>query len=202
MNYEKLYRDFCKFLINAAPTSTNQITKNVKEFFKINFEKNYHVLCSGQNTVEYLCDVLVTNFNPKEIISKNALDAPIINRFVYLAVESELGGTGGSSPYGVMKNVIEDFLKLLIINSHYRVLVFTSLPYKSEFEVDHVSARINTLRSIYDATMNKHSGMLLIHLAGTQPRSTQVQAVAGPESLRGFIFGLEAGSVNEITTAS
>lgn len=199
MKYEELYREFCVYLNAEVPMSTEQITDCVKRFFEAQFEEDYSVLCSGKNTTEYLCDVLVTNFNPKRIIEERTLDVLVNNPFAYMAVESELGGTGGSSAYGVMKNVVEDFLKLLLVRARYRVLIFTSLPYKVELERDHVIARVNTLRSIYDTAIDQHEGMLLIHLAGTQPRSKQVQAVANTEALRGFVFGSEAGSVREIS---
>ncbi|MGM0521565.1 MAG: hypothetical protein ACQEQ6_05705 [Pseudomonadota bacterium] len=97
-----------------------------------------------------------------------------------------------------MKNVAEDFLKLLIINARFRVMVFTSLPYRHERDQDFVASRVQTLRDIYNRALPHSEGMLLVHMRGSQPRSRQVQANVDANSIRGFVFGCERGSIREI----
>ena len=95
-----------------------------------------------------------------------------------------------------MKNVVEDYLKLLIVRCRHRAMVFTSLPYAKE--QDHVLGRVEVLRDLYQRTPGLNSGVLLIHLKGSQPNSSQVQATVNAESIRGFEVSADGSSVNEI----
>ena len=131
------------------------------------------------------------------IVKARSLELSSDNISVFLAVESELGGTGASSAYGVMKNVVEDYLKLLIIRCAYRVMVFTSLPYSGEG--DHVANRAETLRELYSRSPGIDGGALLVHLKGSKPKSTQVQAQVAADAIRGFVISTDGKSVNEIT---
>ena len=142
--------------------------------------------------------VMVTSFTPLNILDNtgNTIvvpDTPIIN---YIAVESELGGTGGSSAYGVQKNVVEDYVKLLLVNSKYKIMVFTSLPYSGE--LNHVANRVNNLKDIYIKVCPNEQGVLLVHLAGSQPVSTQVQASVS--DITGYIISGNGQHVGKITT--
>lgn len=95
-----------------------------------------------------------------------------------------------------MKNVAEDYLKLLVVRCQYRAMIFTSLPYSGE--QDHVLNRVEVLRSLYQRTPGLNSGVLLIHLKGSQPNSTQVRALVNAESIRGFEVAADGLSVQEI----
>lgn len=196
LNYTSLFSELRSYLLSKNPVATIDITKEIKAFFRAKFSSNYNVLCSHTESNEYLTDVLVTTFNPKAIVQKRTLQVIPPTVSVILAAESELGGVGASSAYGVMKNVVEDYLKLLVIRCQYRVMVFTSLPYANED--DHVRNRVEVLRSLYQRSADLSSGVLLVHLSGTQPISTQVQALVNKQSIRGFEISANGQSAQEI----
>lgn len=201
MNYASLFSELRSHLLSSAPSATIDITKEIKEFFREKFASSHNVQCSRNESCEYLTDVLVTTFNPKAVVEKRTLEVIPSEICVVLAVESELGGVGASSAYGVMKNVVEDYLKILVVRCQYRVMIFTSLPYAGEFE--HVHKRVEVLRSLYQRTPGLSSGVLLVHLNGSQPVSTQVQAFVNAQSIRGFEVSSDGLSVQEINlTAS
>lgn len=196
LSYASLFNGFREHLIAKQPVSTKEITRCIKDFFRELFESEFRVLCSHSKGNEYLTDILVTDFLPKFAVKKRTFEMMNQSFGVYLAAESELGGTGASSAFGVMKNVVEDYLKLLMIHCRYRVMIFTSLPYANE--LNHVDNRVETLRELYVRTSGVRSGMLLVHLAGTQPRSTQVQVSVTASSFRGFIVSEDGSTVQEI----
>lgn len=196
LNYTELFDSFKKHLLLNQPVSTKDITVCIKNFFLKKFSEKFNVLCSHSKGNEYLTDILVTDFDPKVVLEKRTFEMENQSFGVYLAAESELGGTGASSAYGVMKNVVEDYLKLLMIHCRYRVMIFTSLPYSDED--NHLGNRVETLRELYIRTSGVRSGMLLIHLASTQPRSTQVQVSVTESSLRAFIVSEDGRTAHEI----
>ena len=195
--FHQLYIDMRGFLLRERPVATTAITDAIKHFFRLRFVANHTVLCSHSGSTEYLTDVLVTTFNPKSVVAKRSLQVTADEITALLAVESELGGVGASSAYGVMKNVVEDFLKLLMIRSKYRVMVFTSLPYSNE--KNSIVNRLDTLRTLYSRTPGVAGGMLLVHLSGSRPRSTQVQAHVTEDSIRGFLISSNGSSITEIS---
>ncbi len=196
LSYTDLFDRFKKHLLLHRPISTREITICIKDFFLKIFSEDFSVLCSHSKGNEYLTDILVTDFDPKAVLEKRTFEMANQSFGVYLAAESELGGSGASSAYGVMKNVVEDYLKLLMIHCKYRVMIFTSLPYLDE--KNHVCNRVETLRELYFRTSGTRSGMLLIHLASTQPRSTQVQVSIADSSVRAFIVSEDGSTVHEI----
>lgn len=196
ITYASLFADLRSHLIANAPSETAEITKSIKQFFREEFDSSHKVLCSHAKGCEFLTDVLVTSFNPKSVVQKGTLQLLPTNIDVFLAAESELGGEGASSPYGVMKNVVEDYLKLLVVRCQYRVMVFTSLPFSGE--IDHVQKRVETLRELYVRSSSITSGVLLVHLSGSQPVSSQVRASVNATSIRGFEVSIDGSSVNEV----
>ena len=184
--YVDLFKKIRKSLLTAAPSTTDEITQAVKDFFLSEFGSSHTVLCSGEASREFLTDVIISNFDPLKVVNnKNKMINIILDSFqIYMAVESELGGSGGSSPYGVMKNVIQDFIKLLSITSKHKVMVFTSLPYSGE--KNHITNRANTLKEIYSRFQSNEAEILLVHLIGAKPVSTQVRAVVNQNSVSGF----------------
>jgi len=196
VNYFELYSELKAWLQNKSPTSTEQITASIKSFFQNKYQ-NYTVLPNG-GSGEYLLDVMVTNFVPLNVVesdrSSMSVQPPSLNTFI--ALESELGGTGGSSAYGVHKNVVEDYIKLLLIRAKYKVMVFTSLPFSGE--ENHVSNRVETMREIYNKAGGHEQGLLLVHLVGAQPRSTQVQASV--KEIMGFYISSNGEHVDRIAT--
>lgn len=196
LNYFEIYEDLKKWLICKKPTATTDITSSIKEYFSIKYQ-DYTVL-PNDNSGEYLLDVMVTNFTPLDIIEsdRNNLSITLDSIENHIAVESELGGSGGSSAYGVQKNVVEDYVKLLLVNAKYKIMIFTSLPYANEN--NHVANRVDNLREIYLKVSPNNQGVLLVHLPGTQPNSNQVQAcVAG---LSGHIISGNGEHVGQIAT--
>lgn len=195
--YRQLFLDLRLHLLRDSPVATKNITRSVKRFFRSRYDSSHKVLCSDSDSSEYLTDVLVTTFDPKSAVQKKTLNISTAQVSAFLAVESELGGVSASSGYGVMKNVVEDFLKLLMIRCEYRVMVFTSLPFKNEEEF--IASRAATLRDLYARSPGLTGGVLLVHLAGSQPRSKQVQARVGVDSIRGFIISSKGDSMSEVT---
>jgi len=197
--YPEIYRTLRAHLLAEAPTSTAHTTGAIKRYFRNTFSPDHSVLCSHEDGCEFIADVLVSSFDPKDVVARKTLQITVPTVRIRLAVESELGGVSASSAYGVMKNVMEDYLKLLVVRADLRVLIFTSLPYKNE--PNHITARVETLRELYARTPELNSGVLLVHLAGTQPRSSQVQTVVSGQSIRGFIVSDCGGHFAEIADA-
>ncbi|MGE8452951.1 MAG: hypothetical protein ACN6OP_20495 [Pseudomonadales bacterium] len=194
--------------------STQEITQKIKSFFRATYSNTHQVLCGyrdpeGRATSEYIADVLVTTFDPKKVVTpasagkeaSTRLHIPSSPMRVFLAVESELGGVSASSALGVMRNVVEDYLKLMLIRTKYRVMVFTSLPYRNELH--HVESRVNQLRELYHQAGCNDSGVLLIHLLGA-PRtsSSQVQTSIRRTSIRGFLISGNGDHWQEFDTPS
>jgi len=196
-SYKNLFFKMRGHLLRECPVSTVEITQCIKSFFLTTYQASYNVLCSHSEGCEFITDVLVTTFNPKNIITKKTLQLTCNRLNVFLAAESELGGVGASSAYGVMKNVVEDYLKLLVTLCEYRVMVFTSLPYSNE--ENHIVNRVETLRKLYSMHSSLSGGVLLIHLSGDQPRSTQVQARATAEAISGFVISSDGNSVSQLS---
>lgn len=196
INYFDLFIDLQKWLLDKNPTSTTDITASIKDYFTDKFQ-SYTVL-PNSNSGEYLLDIMVTSFTPLNVIDNSGSTLSIIGNPIenYIAVESELGGTGGSSAYGVQQNVVEDYIKLLLVNSKYKILVFTSLPYTNE--TDHVTKRVNNLKELYLKVCPNEQGVLLIHLPGSQPASSQVQATV--QGVTGYVISGNGEHVGQIAT--
>jgi hypothetical protein len=194
--YGNLFAALCRHMGHQRPERTGDITREIKRFFRQHYQRPHHVHCFHESGSEYMTDVLVTSFDPKRLVEDRTLKIVPSSVDAYLAVESELGGVGASSAYGVMKNVVEDYAKLLLMRARYRVMIFTSLPYTKE--QDHVENRVETLRDLYCRAHGLTSGVLLVHLEGTQPRSTQVQASFGNGKARGFLISEDGLSVEDL----
>lgn len=196
--YEDLFVALCRHMADERPERTGDITREIKRFFRQHYQFPHHVHCFHESGSEYMTDVLVTSFDPKRLVEDRTLKIVPSSLDAYLAVESELGGVGASSAYGVMKNVVEDYVKLLLMRATYRIMIFTSLPYSKE--QDHVANRVETLRGLYCRAPDLMSGVLLVHLEGSQPRSTQVQASFGTGKARGFVISEDGLSIKQLGT--
>jgi hypothetical protein len=194
--YELIYRRLRDELLLLQDVRTGELTKTIKKFFCREYGEHHHVLCSGGLQPEFMVDVLVTSFAPKNLIDKKSLALAPAALGIHLAVESELGGVGASSAYGVMRNAVEDFLKLLLVNARRRMMIMTSLVYASE--ADHVRARVESLREMYLRCGGLSSGVLIVHLEGGQPRSSQVQAMVHASAVRGFIISEDGCALTEL----
>lgn len=197
LNYQELYLALRNSLLTQQIASTKELTQAIKSFFVLKYNTDYKVMCSHAETSEYLTDILILNFKPKEVIAPRTLEVLPSSINAFMAVESELGGSGASSAYGVMKNVAEDFIKLLLIQCQYRVMIFTSLPYTNE--ANHIEKRTKTLQKLYQRTPGLSSGVLLVHIAGRRIHSTQVQAIVSEDTLTGFLIAEDGRSITQIT---
>lgn len=188
ITYDKIYKTLKEFLCENNPIYTKDITKAIKDFF--NLEENNKLGIYSRSCTEYLTDVHITSFNPLDVVERGSLQVKPKSIQSLLTVESELGGSGASSPYGIMKNVVEDFCKLLLIQSQYKILVFTSLKYTHESETDYILNRVKTLKEIYEKSCpaDDDLGVLLIHIKGSQPYSTQVHVEINENSIKGFVI--------------
>ena len=172
INYEELFADFKKKVSTDEKLSASDITKKITDYFAKRFSSQA-VLCSGKaiKKSEYLTDVLVTNFEPKNIARKEhgRFMVPEKEISALLAVESELGGEGGTSAGPVLKNVIEDFIKLLLLKCKYKVMIFSSVQLKDENE--YLTNRVKTLLEVKNNTDSSNEEILLIHLLGSMHKS-------------------------------
>ncbi len=196
LSYSDLFKEIKTSLLESKPEATSEITQAVNNFFIKRFSSSYKVFCSSEGNREFLTDIFVSNFDPLDIVQQKSFGLSHERLEIYIAVESEIGGTGASSAYGVMKNVVEDFMKLASINASYKVMVFTSLPYANE--KDHISARVNTLRDVYSRSPCNDAEVLLIHLLGSQPNSNQVKATISDDSIAGFCISKNGRQCMEI----
>jgi hypothetical protein len=208
-DYERMYAALRAFLLREPLNETTEITKAIKTYFR-NAYHDFNVHCSSDSSSEYMVDVLVTNFNPTALVQRVSLaqEGSLAQNFslalvptsleVHLAVESELGGKSASSPLGVMRNVMEDFLKLLLISAKHRVMIMTSLPYSGEQQ--HVEARVEILRRLYALFPTVDSGALIVHFAGGQPNSSQVQVTLNDASISGFLLSRDGTTYRKLMT--
>jgi len=204
INYGELFKDFKKNVATDEDLSAKNITKKITDYFA---EKYIHqtVLYSEKSIKksEYLTDVLVTNFEPKNIASKKNKRFEVLGTEIkaLLAVESELGGEGGTSAGPVLKNVVEDFVKLLLLKSKYKVLIFSSVPLKDEDE--YLKNRVSTLMEVKKNTDSSDEEILLIHLLGNKHKTDggnprQINVSLKSCGIKGFL--LKAN--NDIVTIS
>ncbi len=198
--YEHIYEILRDALVSLQNPSTRQITARIKQLFCDEYGQKHQVLCSGGNHTEYMVDLLVTSFAPKHLLGNKPLVLKPSQFEIYLAVESELGGVSASSAFGVMKNAAEDFLKLLLVSCSRRVMIMTSLV--ASKETKHVEARVEILRQMYAHFPHLNSGGLIVHLNGTQPKSSQVQAMTHPEAIRGFVISASGDEAIELKPLS
>lgn len=194
--YERIYTRLRMHLSTQTSTDTREITTSIKSFFRLEYQPPWEVLCSGDASSEYMVDVLVTSFRPIDVIAKRTLNVQAHKFEVPLAVESELGGISASSAFGVMRNAVEDFIKLLLISAQGRVMIMTSLAYKGEKK--HVEARVETLRKVYEKFPSVNSGALIVHFDGWQPASSQVKVKVTADSIRGFLISGDGRLVKEL----
>lgn len=151
INYQELFTKFRTQIASDIDTKTPDITNKIKEFFQGEFSKYF--IAPGDGAAEFLVDVFVSTRNPRAC-SEEELK-------VILAVGSELGGAGGGSQGYLQKNVLEDFAKLLVIQSEYKILIFTSLPYANES--NHLENRVCEIDQAYRSA-GSPGNILLIHL--------------------------------------
>lgn len=182
MSYSEIFNGIVDALVGFNFDNTNEVTRKIKKYFHATYETDTHkVLSSYKETnsknKEFLLDVLVTNFKPLEVISSNGRKLKLVNTSptVHLAVESELGGVSASGPLNVQRNAIEDFIKLTLINSEYKVMIYTSMRYKGEDEASYLKDRCDDFSNIYQSSTTNEHGLLLIHIKSSGESGRQVR---------------------------
>lgn len=113
MNHMK--EDFCEN--NAC--DTKKTTDAIKTFFYERYSKKFEVF-SSKSKGEFLYDISVMNCNPKEILDE---ENEKLNPKIILSIESELGGSGANYKKGLLKNLSEDYFKILHSSSDYRIFI-------------------------------------------------------------------------------
>ena len=178
--FEKYFKakkdDFCR--INASDTKAS--TNTIKEFFHQKFKgyDSYNVYSSRQ-PYEFLYDVCVMNCNPKEILS--AQDANKVPE-ILLSVESELGGSGANYSAGLLKNLSEDFFKILHSSSKYRIFIGIN-------DVQNVQERVKVFQTAYKNT-NQVNPILLILINGVKNKEIKGNQIQIDSNLKitGYIL--------------
>ncbi|MBI5993066.1 hypothetical protein ACV30Q_15315 [Clostridium perfringens] len=165
MDYKKYFEELKKELKGLK--KTNEVTNKIKEYTK-NFESNKDkIVLYSNNGGEFLYDISVLTFNPNNIIKGENKKITINDRSLkynsFLLVESELGGESASSALGVFRNVVKDFLKLIIGNSRYKVMIMAISAYKDE--VDYIKNRLEVLSELYERS-ECNSDILIIAIEG------------------------------------
>lgn len=179
VSYRNIFEGIVDKLVCFEFDDTKEVTQKIKEYFHQSYENDTHHVLSSLNSTskEYLLDVLVTNFRPLNVIAQDGRKFKLANSApqVFLAVESELGGVSASGPLNVQRNAIEDFIKLTLINSEYKVMIFTSLKYKGEDTSSYITDRFADFAEIYNNSMANENGLLLIHIESTEESGKQVK---------------------------
>ncbi|BDU86341.1 hypothetical protein ACOT6T_14785 [Clostridium perfringens] len=165
MDYKKYFKGLEKELRGLE--KTKDVTEKIKEYTK-KFESNKgKIVLYSKNGGEFLYDISVLTFDPNNIIKGENKKIIISDRNLkynsFLLVESELGGESASSAFGIFKNVIKDFLKLIIGNSRYKVMIMAISPYKDE--VDYIKNRLEILSELYEKS-ECNSDILIIVIEG------------------------------------
>ena len=191
INYDELYKNLKRYLLEKNPQETKDKTQTIKWFFYDEYSKDYQVLFSREGNSEYMTDLMITSFQPKDLFEKDKKFSIMPESIkAHLAVESELGGVSASWAGGLMKNVAEDFCKLLLIQSTYKVMVFSSLPYADEKNNKHIENRVKTLAKLYEmsAQPSSREEILLVHLFGIKETNKQVQTSISNKDVAGFLI--------------
>lgn len=163
IDYIELFDSFSRSVCREGPVATRDATLLVKNFFAARYGAERQVFPSAgeRRNKEFLLDLIILDFAPGSPVEAEAGTHPTVS--AYLAVESELGGEGGTSAGPLRRNVEYDFAKLLLVRAQHKVMVFTSLPLRRETGA--LEARVKALQRMYDASGEQLS-LLLIHVEG------------------------------------
>lgn|GEM_PF-2035583 len=192
IDYVKIFNEFKEKLTSENHVKTVDITNNIKDFFIEKFSKDFFVAPrKSHNVKEFLVDVIVSTRNPRDLIKFAGSEFRLL-----LAVESELGGVGAGSPKQLHANVLEDFAKLLLIKSEYKILIFTSLPYS--IEQNHIQDRVYEIYSAFQ-DVGHDTDILLIHLEAipkkTNGNPTNPTINLKQEAISAFLLSVDRGVI-------
>jgi hypothetical protein len=158
--------------------SINQETEvsKVREILNAIRPDAAHIQDAWPRTIEFIHDFSASNYALTEVTGKNAaFDWTGKPPFKFhLACESE---TGGGS-YTLRRNLVtRDLVKLCVVQSDVKMLVYSGYPENgagSEHRQSMLDAVVETIRRCYDGP--RPGGWLLLGLLGTWPASQSVYA--------------------------
>lgn len=142
---------------------TGDITKAIKDYTRDFFKDKNDLVFSSEENSEYLYDVSVLTFDPKNVIN-NVDEIKYFEYKAYLLLESELGGPSATAYTQVFKNVLEDYLKLLIGKSEYKIMIMGLSPKRKE--TNYIENRIEIMKEIYEKS-ECESSILLVVIEGS-----------------------------------
>ena len=169
INYMKcMKKDFCEN--NAC--DTEKTTDAIETFFYERYSKKFEVF-SSKSKGEFLYDISVMNCKPKEILKKN-LDEENekLNPKIILSIESELGGSGANYKKGLLKNLSEDYFKILHSSSDYRIFIGIHEPNDED-----INERANLFYQAYKNSDQEKSILLILiyGIRNKEIKSKQIQ---------------------------
>jgi hypothetical protein len=185
--YTKVSVDL-KELIRNQKTScdkvdTTTLTKEIKTYFKL---QNKEKLVRSTDTPygEFLFDISVFKTNKLPFKNKTYNNLETNDYFLELIVESELGGTGGSNAEQLFRNVAEDFHKLLICKSQYKILIAAySINARNLTKCNYVTKLFNIYKHL-----NNKDDILIILIAGETEGTKQIKLFN--DKVSNYIFSI------------
>lgn len=149
-NYmNRMKEDFCEN--NAC--DTKKTTDAIETFFYERYSKKFEVF-SSKSKGEFLYDISVMNCKPKEILDE---ENETLNPKIILSIESELGGSGANYKKGLLKNLSEDYFKILHSSSDYRIFIGIHDPKDED-----INERANLFYRAYKNSSQEKSILLIL----------------------------------------
>jgi hypothetical protein len=160
-DYKQIFFDFIKYMkddfCENNACDTTKTTDAIKTFFYERYSKKFEVF-SSKSKGEFLYDISVMNCKPKEIL-KEILDEENekLNPKIILSIESELGGSGANYKKGLLKNLSEDYFKILHSSSDYRIFIGIHDPKDED-----INERANLFYRAYKNSSQEKSILLIL----------------------------------------
>lgn len=163
-DYKQIFFNFINYmnhmkehLCENNACDTTKTTDAIKTFFYERYSKKFEVF-SSKSKGEFLYDISVMNCKPKEIL-KEILDEENEkpNPEIILSIESELGGSGANYKKGLLKNLSEDYFKILHSSSDYRIFIGIHDPKDED-----INKRANLFYRAYKNSFQKKSILLIL----------------------------------------
>lgn len=156
-DYKKIFIDFIKYMkddfCENNACDTKKTTDAIETFFYERYSKKFEVF-SSKSKGEFLYDISVMNCKPKEILDE---ENETLNPKIILSIESELGGSGANYKKGLLKNLSEDYFKILHSSSDYRIFIGIHDPKDED-----INERANLFYRAYKNSSQEKSILLIL----------------------------------------
>ena len=156
-DYKKIFIDFIKYMkddfCENNACDTEKTTDAIETFFYERYSKKFEVF-SSKSKGEFLYDISVMNCKPKEILDE---ENETLNPKIILSIESELGGSGANYKKGLLKNLSEDYFKILHSSSDYRIFIGIHDPKDED-----INERANLFYRAYKNSSQEKSILLIL----------------------------------------